>query len=146
MSENRRQILEMLAAGKITADEAERLIAALERAHPETAAGETADVRKPLPKYLRVLVEAEDGDHVDTMTKVNIRVPFQLLRAGVRLANFLPPKARAQVNEALREKGVDFDVSQIRPENLDELIAQLDDMIVDIDHDKGRAKVKIFCE
>jgi len=30
MNENRRQILEMLAAGKITADEAERLIAALE--------------------------------------------------------------------------------------------------------------------
>ena len=30
MNENRRQILEMLAAGKITADEAERLLAALE--------------------------------------------------------------------------------------------------------------------
>ncbi len=29
MNENRRQILEMLAAGKITADEAERLIAAM---------------------------------------------------------------------------------------------------------------------
>ena len=31
MSETRRQVLEMLAAGKITAEEAERLIAALER-------------------------------------------------------------------------------------------------------------------
>ena len=30
MNENRRQILEMLAAGKITADEAEQLLAALE--------------------------------------------------------------------------------------------------------------------
>jgi hypothetical protein len=30
MNENRRQILEMLAAGKITADEAERLMVALE--------------------------------------------------------------------------------------------------------------------
>ena len=30
MNENRRQILEMLAAGKITADEADRLLAALE--------------------------------------------------------------------------------------------------------------------
>ena len=35
MNENRRQILEMLAAGKITADEAERLLAALE---PDTGA------------------------------------------------------------------------------------------------------------
>ena len=39
MNENRRQILEMLSAGKITADEAERLIAAIEteRTHPAGA-------------------------------------------------------------------------------------------------------------
>ncbi|MGC9158229.1 MAG: SHOCT-like domain-containing protein [Terracidiphilus sp.] len=36
MNENRRQILEMLAAGKITADEADRLISALE---PDRGAG-----------------------------------------------------------------------------------------------------------
>jgi hypothetical protein len=39
MSENRKQILDMLAAGKITADEAERLIAALERAPGGDSAG-----------------------------------------------------------------------------------------------------------
>jgi len=145
MSENRRQILDMLAAGKITADEAERLIAALERAPSSDAAGATT-ARRPLPKYLRVVVEAEDDDDGEALTKVNIRVPFQLMRAGVKLANFMPPKARAQVNEALREKGVDFDLNQIKPENLDELIEQLQDMVIDIDHDKGRAKVKVFCE
>ena len=37
MNENRRQILEMLATGKITADEADRLLAALE---PAPAAAE----------------------------------------------------------------------------------------------------------
>jgi len=144
MNENRKQILDMLAAGKITADEAERLIAALERAPIGDAAGAAPLARKPLPKYLRVVVEAEDGHGADTMTKVNIRVPFQLLRAGVKLANFMPPKARMQVNEALREKGIDFDVSQIKPENLDELIEQLHDVVVDMDN--GRAKVKVFCE
>jgi len=35
MNEQRRQILQMLAEGKITADEAGRLIDALERAQPE---------------------------------------------------------------------------------------------------------------
>jgi hypothetical protein len=145
MSENRKQILDMLAAGKITADEAERLIAALERA-PNGDAGGATVARKPLPKYLRVMVEAEDNHGADTMTKVNIRVPFQLLRAGVKLANFMPPKARMQVNEALREKGVDFDLNRIKPENLDELIEQLQDMVIDIDQDKRRAKVKVFCE
>ena len=34
MNDNRRQILDMLAEGKITAEEAERLIAALERGDP----------------------------------------------------------------------------------------------------------------
>jgi hypothetical protein len=145
MSENRKQILDMLAAGKITANEAERLIAALERA-PNGDAGGATVARKPLPKYLRVVVEAEDDHGADALTKVNIRVPFQLMRAGVKLANFMPPKARAQVNEALREKGVDFDLNQIKPENLDELIEQLQDMVIDIDHDNGRAKVKVFCE
>ena len=145
MSENRRQILDMLAAGKITADEAERLIAALERAPSSDPAGATT-ARRPLPKYLRVVVEAEDDDDGEALTKVNIRVPFQLMRAGVKLANFMPPKARAQVNEALREKGVDFDLNQIKPENLDELIEQLQDMVIDIDQDKRRAKVKVFCE
>ena len=37
MNENRRQILEMLSAGKITADEAERLISAVEK-EPSTGA------------------------------------------------------------------------------------------------------------
>ncbi len=39
MNENRRQILEMLAAGKITAGEAERLLAALEPETTSSSAG-----------------------------------------------------------------------------------------------------------
>ncbi len=39
-AENRRQILEMVAAGKITAEEAERLMAAMEK--PEAAKGPEA--------------------------------------------------------------------------------------------------------
>ena len=144
MSENRKQILDMLAAGKITADEAERLIAALERAPNGNNAGAEPTPRKPLPKYLRVAMEVDDERGGDTMKKVNIRVPFQLLRAGVKLTNFMPLEARTRVNEALREKGIDFDVSQIKPENLDELIEQLHDVVVDMDN--GRAKVKVFCE
>jgi hypothetical protein len=148
MSENRRQILDMLASGKITADEAERLLTALERSG--AAAGDIdappASHNMPLPKYLRVVVEHEDEVGGDALTKVNIRVPLQLMRAGVKLANLLPPQARDQVNEALREKGVNFDLGQIKPENIDELIAQLNDMVVDIDHDNGRSKVRVFCE
>ncbi len=145
MSENRRQILQLLAEGKITADEAERLIAALEK-EPASAAAEPArgEVLKPRAKYLRVVVEAQDEHHGNGQTKVNIRVPMQLLRAGVRLGALLPREARDRANAAMRENGIDFDLNQIKPENLEELIEQLNDLEVNVDED--RAKVRVFCE
>jgi len=145
MSENRRQILQMLSEGKITADEAERLIAALEKEQgPASATPAKGEVLKPRAKYLRVLVEAQDHHHGNGQTKVNIRVPMQLLRAGVRLGALMPREARDRANAAMREKGIDFDINQIKPENLEELIEQLNDLEVNVDED--RAKVRVFCE
>lgn len=146
MNENRRLVLEMLATGKITADEAEHLIAALEKEATPNAGngpGGTDSARpKTKPKYMRVLVEAED-EH-DSPVKVNIRVPMQLLRAGVRLTSLIPPQAREHVNIAMREQGMEFDLNQLKPENLEELVDQLNDLTVDVDH--AHAKVKVFCE
>ena len=143
MNEHRRKILDMLAEGKISADEAERLLTALDK-NPQAVS--SAAAARPNLKYLRVVVDTDEGLVGDTATKVNIRVPLQLLRAGVRLAGLIPTEARTHVNEALREKGIAFDISQLKPENLEELIAQLNDLSVDIDHAKGQARVKIFCE
>ena len=77
----------MLAEGKISADEAERLIAAME-ASPALSAHAVAGslAGKPRPKYLRVVVDSEDDGGHEGPTKVNVRVPMQLLRAGVCLA------------------------------------------------------------
>jgi SHOCT-like protein len=144
MNEHRREILEMLATGKITADEAERLIIALDKGQSLGAVAATAETgARPRPKYLRVLVESEDIN-VDGPVKVNVRVPMQLLRAGVRLASLIPAPARDHVNEAMREQGMVFDISQIKPENLEELIDQLKDLTVDVDQKKN--KVRVFCE
>ncbi len=137
MNENRRQILDMLAQGKITADEAERLIAALEKA-PGSEAPRTET------KYLRVQVEADKGEAEPT--KVNIRVPVKLLRAGVKLASLIPQDAREHVNDALRQKGMSFDIGQLKPENLDELIDNLQDLSVDVEEANSQTKVKVFCE
>ena len=84
MNENRRKILDMLAAGQITADEAERLMTALEKEPAASGATNDAAVPKPKPKYIHVLVE--DNGHGKN-PKVNVRVPMQLLRAGVKLAD-----------------------------------------------------------
>ena len=144
MNENRRQILEMLAAGQITAEEAERLLSALDKSETPPTGPAAESAPKPKPKYLRVLVRSEEGHNPNDPSTVNIRVPMQLLRAGVRLASLIPVQAREHINNAMRDKGVPFDIAQIRPENLEELVDQLDDLTVDVD--QRNAKVRVFCE
>jgi hypothetical protein len=149
MSENRRQILEMLSRGQINADEAERLIAALEKGQAASAAEEQRP--KTSVKYLRVLVDSEENGKDHGPVKVNVRVPIQLLRAGVRLAGLIPARARDKVNEAFHRQGMEFDVNQIKPENLEELVEQLNDLTVDVDADDvdrngNKVKVRVFCE
>ncbi|MGA3034194.1 MAG: hypothetical protein ABSD70_12980 [Terracidiphilus sp.] len=153
MNENRRQILDMLAAGKLTTDEAERLLAALEPAATTTefnaripgAGGSTV---KTSAKYLRVLVEADESmTGMKGPTTVNVRVPVQLLRAGVRLASLIPAQAHEQFDQAMSRHGVPLTLSQIKPENLEELIDHLEDLTVDVDGKDGNAtRVKVFCE
>ena len=144
MNDDRRSILNMLAEGKINADEAERLLGAMEGAGPapRQPEGASAGHNRPPPKYLRVSVDANDPG--EGPTKVNIRVPMALLRAGVRLTSLIPPQARDQVNDAMHKKGIDFDIGKLTPANLEELIEQLNDLQVDVDNE--RAKVRIFCE
>ena len=143
MNNDRRSVLQMLADGKINADEAERLLSALDRTDAPAPSGaySAGPGRNAAPRYLRVTVEALDqGDP----TKVNVRVPMALLRAGVRLTSLIPPAARDQVNAELAKNGVPFDIAQLRPENLDELISHLDDLTVDVD--STDAKVRVYCE
>jgi hypothetical protein len=144
MNDDRRSILQMLAEGKITADEAERLLSALEQtapAAPRPLSG--ASGTNGAARYLRVVVDTDEP--ADTgPTKVNVRVPISLLRAGVRLASILPPQAREQINREMAKNGVPFDINQIKPENLEDLVDQLNDFQVDVDQEK--TKVRVFCE
>jgi hypothetical protein len=143
MNEQRRQILQMLAEGKITADEAERLIDALERQQPESPPA--AESRpNPRPKYLRVVVNSADDSGDDGPTRINIRIPLQLLRAGVRLASLIPPQALAKVNAELDKSGVPIDLTELKPQHIEELIEHLDDLTVDVDDPD--TKVQVFCE
>lgn len=150
MNEHRRQILQMLSDGKINADEAERLIAAVEQPMSSFSSADSgsATTAKPRPKYLRVVVDSEDDGRHEGPTKVNVRVPMQLLRAGVRLAGLIPAQALHRANDAMHAKGVPIDLTQIKPENLEELVEQLNDLTVDVDQKDAYAKVKVrvFCE
>lgn len=148
MNEHRRQILQMLSEGKINANEAERLISAFEESAGARSADESPSAGKSRPKYLRVVVDSEDDGGHDGPTKVNVRVPMQLLRAGVRLASLLPAQALRRANHAMQEQGVPIDLTQIKPENLEELVEHLNELTVDVDQKDANTKVKVrvFCE
>jgi hypothetical protein len=143
VNEQRRQILQMLAEGKINADEAERLIDALDRERPESSPGAVSRT-KPRAKYLRVVVNATDSSGGDEPSRVNVRVPLQLLRAGVRIASLIPPQVLTKVNAELAKSGVPIDLTQLKPQDIEELIEQLADFSVDVDDPE--AKVQVYCE
>jgi hypothetical protein len=138
MTTERKQVLEMLAQGKISAEDAERLLDKLDRSSSESASaerGEGADSAAPAGriKYLRVLVNSEDGD------KVNIRIPLSLVRAGIKLRAVMPDHARAK----LEAKGIDL--SNLGLLEGDELVNALRELNVDVDSAKGET-VRVFCE
>ena len=138
MNEERKKILEMVAAGKISVEEAERLLNAIEEG--SGAAGKEPAAGKK-PKYLRVLVEPK-GDKPN-YEKVNVRVPINLIRAGLKLASFIPKHSQEKVGHALREKGMNIDFNNLTPEDLDELILNLNDLQINVD---GDDVVKVYCE
>ena len=144
MSDNRKQVLEMLSEGKVTTDQAERLIAALEKDKPSSTPSNGSVANSASPKYLRVMIDAVDD--TEGPIKVNVRVPLQLLRAGVKLASLIPASAQGPFNEAMEREGISIDLRQLKPENLDELIDQLRDLTVDVDSKNDNVKVRVFCE
>jgi hypothetical protein len=175
MSESNKKILEMLAQGKISVDDAQRLMSAISADEKGTGNGGHDNTGhepgreslwgKVKGKYLRVTVtppegvpdfeghphQGEEGDlaghfhHGEGPQRVNVRIPMSLIRAGVKLTALIPPDALDKANEALRDKGINFDVRNIKQADLEELIDALGDMQIDIDGSHGE-KVKVFVE
>ena len=137
MSEERRRILAMLAERKISAEEADALLDAL-GSRADAAGGSEPST----PKFLRVLVEGHEEGHTG---KVNVRVPFDLIRAGVRLAALIPAAAHGPINKALKDQGIDFDVSKLKADDLEDLVHNLTELTVDVDGAHGE-KVRVYCE
>ena len=123
-------------------EEAERLLSLVDQpAGADTGGTENSEVRKPAPKYLRVVIGNGDDPQSEHM---NIRVPMGLIRAGVKLASVLPSNATSKVNEKLKEKGVAIDLGKIKAEDLENLVDSLSDLEVDIQD--GKEKVRIYVE
>ena len=136
MSDARKKILDMLQKGRITVEEAEKLLAALDSPAEAQPGTERSDC-----KYLRIMVEP--GPQSEDRDRVNIRVPMKLIRAGLKWAAFIPKHAHSTINQALHEKGIEMDLTQISQQDIEELVSQLSDLSVEVE---GKEKVRICCE
>ena len=132
MSNERAKILQMVADGTITPEDAEKLMNALDNGgNGEAATAIGVAERGPL-KYLRVVVDGGDD-------QINIRVPIQLIRTGIKLTTLMPSNASEQLNE----HGIDL--SQFNSLDGEELIEALRELHVEVDSGDGE-KIRVFCE
>lgn len=133
MSLETRKVLEMLAEGKITSAEAEKLLeklnAGASAASPEPAAPQTPQT----PRSLRIVVD-EPGKK-----QVNIRMPLSFLRRGSAFIGMVP----RQVTERLKDQGIDLAV--LNGKEGDDLMKMLQELQLDVDKGDGK-KVRMFCE
>jgi hypothetical protein len=115
--EERKQILEMLASGKITVDEATRLLEAVEGPVTATPAVDLPAEAPGRPggkaRYLKVRV-VEDGKQ-----KVNVNVPLGLAKAGLGFA-------KVGMKIANRSNKHPEDLSELESLDFDELIRQIE--------------------
>ena len=134
MSEETRKVLDMLANGRVSVQEAEQLLQAV------AAPSVTVDDQKVEPRYFRILVNkpAREGKKAEA---VNIRVPMTVVRGGLRLGALVPGmlgKKKIQL-----DNGTELDLSKVTYTDLEAMIKDIGELTVDVD---GDAQVRIRCE
>jgi len=135
MSEETRKVLEMVAEGKISATDAERLLEKL-TGSAQTSVGEvkaeSSETAKK-PRFLRIIVDKPGQD------PVNIRMPLAFARTGTGLLAVLP----SRVSEKLTELGIDPAVLGSKKDC--DWAQALGSADVNIERGDGK-RVRIFCE
>jgi hypothetical protein len=62
---------------------------------------------------------------------------------SLKWAAFIPKHAQSSINQPLHEKGGEMDFSALTPQDIDELVSELNDLTVEVE---GKEKVRICCE
>jgi len=143
MGSEKMKVLEMIQEGKLTAAEGMDLLKAIEEGNTERNTEEKIHPAiSPADRFLRVRVVGEK------MLKVNVNVPFSLLRSASKLVvyamSFVPADKRAE----FEKKGLDlqaFDVEEfvrIVEESVDGKIVEVEVT----DPQEGKIKVEIYVE
>ncbi|MGI9421936.1 MAG: SHOCT-like domain-containing protein [Hyphomicrobiaceae bacterium] len=134
MSSDTKRILELVAAGKVSVEEGARLLAALGAGQPERPPSEEAN--RPLPRYFKMEGRGNGKDE-----GFRIRVPLDLLRAGIKMRALIPQTKRDKINEKLREKGVTGDIFEMTDDQIDSLIRTLGELEIEGGDSDGNFRV-----
>jgi hypothetical protein len=151
-TDDTRRILDMLSQGKITVDEADRLIKALTAERPaETATADTATDGRPGVRWIRINIHKPAKDQTHRPKDVNIRVPIAVVKGGMRLGAIIATFAGEKAAQQMKERGLDLDLSAINGDlskmngaEFDTFMKSLDDMNIEIDD--GKSQVRITAE
>ena len=146
MSENQKRVLQMLADGKVSVEEASRLLSLINEEPGHGVMGAAAGKEaKPSPKYLYVRVEPKEGHQSrGEHGRVNVRIPMGLIRAGIKLKALIPPQVVDDINKGLKEKGISFDFRDLKDEYLETLVSALGESEINVDSEE--AEVRIHAE
>lgn len=93
MDQERKQVLEMVRDGKLTVDEAQKILDAMIEGDERTRSDASP---KRSPRFLRIRVKDEDG------SRVNLNIPISLAKVMMR---FVPGEVRG----TLSDQNVDLD-------------------------------------
>lgn len=134
-SNEQKQVLEMLAEGKISVDDAHRLLDKLKEVGDSQAkAGQARAPRSGGAKYLRIQTTGEDESD-----QINLRIPLGMARAGIGLSSILPDWVQRHVVIGGIDLTKELDLTS------DELLETLDELDISVDAASGET-VRIFCE
>ncbi len=133
---DRTLVLEMLADGKISVDDAQRLLAKLEEVENSPLGDGRADTPPgKRPKHLRIVATDDTAEDA-----INLRIPLGLVRAGLALDSFLPSWVRAR-----SEIYVGSSLSNVTKVDTDFVRENLDELDLSFDSEDGES-VRIFVE
>ena len=125
MTEERKTILEMVKDGKITTEEADKL---LEEIEPQQSSATVIGPNSLNKKFLRIRVD--DGSD----TKVNVNIPIALAEVGLKMV----PKEKLQING--NEITIDHILQLIEEGTEGELVN------IDVNENGKQTKVNIFID
>ncbi len=139
-TDDTRRVLDLLAQGKITVDEADQLLKAV-GAPADVPPNAEADAKRP--RWVRINVHRPANDH-RREKDVNIRVPIAVVRGGMRLGALIAPLAGEHAARKMRERGFDLDLSKLDGPAFESLLRDMEEVNIEVDN--GKEQVRITCE